>query len=150
MPFVENVSRDAIVMGIHSVFDYEKDLLIQITDPDSQFPVPLKKFKNVVQHTFWDSEEEDGPTHDQAISLATQILMAWRNNQNILVHCQAGLCRSGAVAEAAIMLGFKEVHTRRWPNRRLGAQLTQILHLPKMTERDYEEVFGGIIVPDWV
>ena len=145
MPFVENVSRDALVMGLHSEFDYEKDLLIQITDPDSEFPVPLKRFRHVVQYKFWDSEEDDGPAHDQAIQIAIQILTAWRNNQNILVHCQAGLCRSGAVAEAAIMLGFKEVHPTRWPNMRLGKQLTDILHLPPMVRKDYDLVFSG----DW-
>lgn len=145
MPFVENISRDALVMGLHSRFD-KHDLLIQITDPDSEFPVPLKPFTNVVQYKFLDSEDDDGPSYDQAIDIATHILAAWNTGRNILVHCQAGLCRSGAVAEAAIMLGFKEVHKRRWPNRRLGAQLTEILHLPKMKQRDYEEVFGGI---DW-
>lgn len=142
MPYVENVSRDAIEKGLHCEYNYDKDLLIQITDPDSDFPEPFYHFKNVVQYKFWDSEEDDGPTHDQAIQIATQILKAWHHGLNILVHCQAGLCRSGAVAEAAIMLGFQEVHKRRWPNRRLGKQLTTILHMPPMTERDYEEVFA--------
>lgn len=141
MPFVENVSRDAIEKGLHHGFNYDKDLLIQITDPDSEFPIPKYEFKNVVQFKFFDSEEEDGPTDQQALEISTQILLAFNRGQNILVHCQAGLCRSGAVAEAAIMLGFTEVHKRRWPNRRLGKQLCKWLHLPQMTERDYEEVF---------
>lgn len=140
-PFVENVSRDAIVMGIHSKFDYENDLLIQITDPDSSWPTPHHKFKNVKQYKFWDSEGEDGPTRGDAVALARDILVAFHHSRNILVHCQAGLCRSGAVAEAAILLGFKEVHTRRWPNRQLGDMLSELLAIPRMAERDYEELF---------
>ena len=35
---------------------------------------------------------------------------------NVIVHCHAGVCRSGAVAELGVMLGFKDTESFRSPN----------------------------------
>jgi predicted protein tyrosine phosphatase len=33
-----------------------------------------------------------------------------------MVHCVAGLCRSGAVTEVGVMMGFEDTHRYRNPN----------------------------------
>jgi hypothetical protein len=35
---------------------------------------------------------------------------------NVVVHCFAGICRSGAVAEVGVMMGFDDVGRTRIPN----------------------------------
>jgi len=35
---------------------------------------------------------------------------------NVIVHCAAGICRSGAVVEAGVVLGFDDTQTMRIPN----------------------------------
>ena len=35
---------------------------------------------------------------------------------NVIVHCHAGVCRSGAVAEIGVMLGFNDTESFRSPN----------------------------------
>ena len=35
---------------------------------------------------------------------------------NVVVHCVAGVCRSGAVAEVGVMMGFRDAEAFRSPN----------------------------------
>jgi hypothetical protein len=35
---------------------------------------------------------------------------------NVIVHCVAGVCRSGAVCEVGVMLGFDDTEAFRSPN----------------------------------
>jgi hypothetical protein len=35
---------------------------------------------------------------------------------NVIVHCHAGVCRSGAVCEVGVMLGFNDTEVFRSPN----------------------------------
>jgi hypothetical protein len=41
---------------------------------------------------------------------------ALANRMNIVVHCVAGVCRSGAVCELGVMLGFTDCEGFRSPN----------------------------------
>jgi len=41
---------------------------------------------------------------------------AKENCMDVVVHCVAGVCRSGAVAEVGVMLGFDDAEAYRSPN----------------------------------
>jgi len=38
------------------------------------------------------------------------------NRMNVVVHCFAGICRSGAVCEVGVMMGFEDTGRFRSPN----------------------------------
>jgi len=88
-----------------------------------EFPEPLYKFKHVAQFEFLDLEEDDLPsaeefkiTDDQAKSLCLLLQQARANHMNVIVHCVAGVCRSGAVCEVGVMMGFDDTEMFRSPN----------------------------------
>jgi len=88
-------------------------MLIQITDPTDNFPTPKFKFKEIHQFEFLDGEipsetvpEEFLITEEQAKKIAELLIKAFKNKMNVVVHCQAGICRSGAVVEAGSIIGF--------------------------------------------
>lgn len=117
MPWIQNVSFDGIQKGHH--FDPGvNSLLIQIVDPDMDFPKPAFPFKVVHQFKFLDIEEEheQAITEEQAMEIARILLDALDNRMNVTVHCVAGVCRSGAVTEVGTMIGFTDTETFRIPN----------------------------------
>lgn len=70
-----------------------------------------------------DSEEDDKMfppeakiTQEQAKEIVGILQNAMENGQNVIVHCNAGLCRSGAVAEVGVMMGFSDTFAPRIPN----------------------------------
>lgn len=121
MPFIQNVPLRSIPLG-HHIEPGENAMLIQIVDPCHEFPSPKYKFKEVHQFEFLDVEDEkdDGwefrITQEQANRLVELLQHALNNRMTVLVHCHAGLCRSGAVAEVGIMMGFDDTETTRIPN----------------------------------
>jgi predicted protein tyrosine phosphatase len=46
---------------------------------------------------------------------------------NVVVHCMAGVCRSGAVAEVGVMMGFRDVGRMRIPNVRVKTMMMREL-----------------------
>ena len=130
MPWIQNVSMKDIKQGNH-IEAGDNSMLIQIVDPAYGFPVPLKKFKEVHQFEFLDIER-DGLTNDgsgnwtdmsefaitdeQAEQIVTLLRKALDNRMNVVVHCHAGVCRSGAVAEVGVMMGFDDSESFRSPN----------------------------------
>jgi predicted protein tyrosine phosphatase len=110
-----------VKQGLH--FDAGvNSMLIQIVDPAYEFPVPLKKFKEVHQFEFLDVEatdkefEEFACTQEQAAELVRLLKHALSNRMNVVVHCHAGICRSGAVCEVGTMMGFDDTEVFRAPN----------------------------------
>ena len=97
-------------------------MLIQIVDPASEFPTPAKQFKETHQFEFLDAEREDKfpdeckVTDDQAAELVRLLQHALENRMNVVVHCHAGVCRSGAVCEVGVMMGFDDAEAFRAPN----------------------------------
>lgn len=97
-------------------------MLIQIVDPGVEFPTPKLQFKEVHQFTFLDVEKNDlypdevKITDEQAEKLVGLLQHARSNHMNVIVHCHAGLCRSGAVAEVGVMMGFDDTGRIRSPN----------------------------------
>lgn len=118
MAFIQNVSFSEILKGDH-ISAGENAILIQIADPEGIFPMPNHIFKDIYQFNFFDvdTEKEDGSfTIEQSNEIVAILTSALRDNRNIIVHCTAGLCRSGAVCEIGTMMGFTDTGKRRIPN----------------------------------
>ena len=130
MPWIQNVALSDIKRG-HHILPGENAMLIQIVDPAMEFPEPAYKFKEVHQFEFLDIEEDgmtnmgDGKwtdmsefavTQAQADRLVELLQHAQANRMNVIVHCVAGVCRSGAVCEVGVMMGFDDTEVFRSPN----------------------------------
>ena len=131
--WIQNVARADIPEGNHRG-DGTNTVLIQIADPAAFFPVPKHKFEEVHQFEFLDLEdndecEEDGfkITDEQAAVLVAILQHARELGMNVLVHCYAGICRSGAVCEVGVMLGFEDTGAYRQPNLRVKHKMMKQL-----------------------
>jgi len=122
MPWIQNISLGDVHKGFH--FDPGvNSMLIQICDPPGNFPVPKFQFKEVHQFQFLDVEKDDFVideamrcSQEQANELVRLLQHALANRMNVIVHCHAGICRSGAVCEVGVMLGFDDTEVFRSPN----------------------------------
>lgn len=105
MPVIQNISRVALRDGLH----IPATVLIQITDPCTEFQKSLNEFDNVHQFEFLDTEldREFCITPEQGSEIAEILKTAMHNNQDVLVQCNAGIYRSGGVAIAATLIGFE-------------------------------------------
>jgi predicted protein tyrosine phosphatase len=130
--WIENVSRSDVRLGHHSDLG-ENVMLIQISDPPGDHPTPHRKFKEVHQFDFLDAEDADGFDEDfkisdeQAAELVRLLQHALDNSMNVLVHCHAGICRSGAVTEVGTMMGFTATERFRQPNLRVKHKMMKAL-----------------------
>lgn len=122
MPWIQNVALSDIKRGVH-INPGENAMLIQIVDPPGDFPTPKYTFKEVHQFQFLDIEENDFAldeamrcSHEQAAELVHLLQHAMANRMNVVVHCHAGVCRSGAVCEVGVMMGFDDTEVFRSPN----------------------------------
>ena len=131
---IENVSWDDVKHGWHSDMG-ENAMLIQIADPATFFPEPKKAFKDIHQFEFLDAEdnevdrygEEPLISDSQAETLVDLLKYAYENKMNVLVHCHAGICRSGAVVEVGTMMGFTPTNRYRQPNLRVKHKMMKAL-----------------------
>ena len=147
--WIENVARDDIRHGWH--YDCgENSMLIQISDPPGDHPTPKWKFKEVYQFDFLDAEDDDGFDEDfkitdiQAADLVWCLDRALANHMNVVVHCHAGICRSGAVVEVATMMGFTATDRYRQPNLRVKHKMMKVLGWT-YDENEKSEGTGGTI-----
>ena len=121
MPRIQNVALVDINKGRH-IRVGDNSMLIQIVDPAMVFPTPKHQFKEVHQFEFLDLErydkwgEEFKITDEQAEQLVKLLQHALDNGMDVVVHCVAGVCRSGAVCEVGVMMGFKDTEDYRSPN----------------------------------
>ena len=120
-PWIQNVSMSEIETGSHFP-PGENAMLIQIVDVDMDFPTPKYQFKEIHQFKFNDVEDYESVdpemkcSQEQADKLVELLKHALENRMNVIVHCHAGICRSGAVAEIGVMLGFRDTEKFRQPN----------------------------------
>lgn len=123
--FAQNVSMVDAKQGNYRKMD-GSTVLIQFADPDKRFPRVRGEFVETHQFHCWDVTKSD-PAWEQlkdhafsvqhAQHLAQVLMNAWTNQHNVLVHCVAGLCRSGAVVEVLVSaFKYQEVHKNRIPN----------------------------------
>lgn len=146
--WIENVAAADIPQGWHHEAGINS-MLIQIADPAGWFPTPAKEFKEIHKFEFLDAEDEDGFPEEAKISdeQANQIVKllqhALNNHMNVVVHCMAGLCRSGAVAEVGIMMGFQDTEKLRIPNIRVKQKLMKVLDWTYDKEISMPDVSSG-------
>jgi predicted protein tyrosine phosphatase len=151
--WIENISKSDIILGHHSDLG-ENTYLIQIGDPASTFPKPKYNFKNVAQFEFLDAEDDDGfpdeakISDEQAKQIVDILKFALDNNMNVMVHCHAGICRSGAVTEVGTIMGFTATEKLRIPNLRVKHKMMKALGLTyDSTEKPYEVARNGSHFP---
>ena len=66
-------------------------------------------------------------SHEDAAKLVALLKHALDNKMNVVVHCFAGICRSGAVCEVGVMMGFQDAERTRIPNLRVKQKLMRQL-----------------------
>lgn len=132
--FIENVSKSDVRLGHH--YDAGPNaMLIRIQDPATEFGKIKYDFKEVYEFEFLDAEDSDGfedeckIQDEQAQEIVRLLQRALENRMNVVVHCHAGICRSGAVVEVATMMGFTPADRYRQPNLRVKRKLMQVLGL---------------------
>jgi predicted protein tyrosine phosphatase len=109
-------------------------MLIQIMDPcPSWWPDPAHEFREIHRFEFMDVERDDKwpdeakITPAQAEEIVRLLQHALDNRMNVVVHCMAGLCRSGAVTEVGVMMGFDDTKRFRSPNMMVKHSLMKAL-----------------------
>lgn len=139
--WIQNVALADIPKG-HHIDVGANAMLIQIVDPAMEFPVPKHEFKETHQFEFldiegdcktnlgngeWTDMSEFAITDEQAAQLVALLQRALDYHMNVIVHCHAGICRSGAVAEVGVMMGFEDAQAFRAPNLRVKHKMMQQL-----------------------
>ena len=61
---------------------------------------------------------------------------------NVIVHCHAGVCRSGAVCEVGVILGFEDTDAFRSPN--LLVKHRMMKHLGLTYDADEPHTINGV------
>jgi predicted protein tyrosine phosphatase len=89
---------------------------------------------------------------EQAAELVRLLHHALDNSMNVLVHCHAGICRSGAVVEVGSMMGFTPTERFRMPNLRVKHRMMRVLGLTYDSDEKQEAINGvmtssGIVLP---
>jgi predicted protein tyrosine phosphatase len=144
MPWIQNVAATDMSHGWH-IDVGENSMLIQIMDDDQWWPTPKHSFKEIHKFIFLDIEGDcktnlgDGELTDmkhfaisdkQAQELVDLLKHAMDNNMNVVVHCLAGVCRSGAVVEVGVKMGFQDPETFRSPNILVKNKMLKAAGLP--------------------
>lgn len=136
VPWIANVSKLSIESGKYDVnlpeFDSNKTILIRILDPSYYFEVPAQDFEEVHKFSFFDTNQESDPdsiTDEDAEQISDILKNALDKGKNVIVHCTAGRCRSGAVVEVGTVLGFKDLDIYRQPNIVVKSKLLRALGL---------------------
>ena len=130
--FIQNVSLSDVKNGRH--YDAgENSMLIQIVDPNMEFPKAKCKFRNTLKFKFLDAEDKDD-TDEKITDADAQYIIeglqhALDKHMNVIVHCHAGICRSGAVAEVGVIMGFEDTKIFRQPNLLVKYKLMKVLGL---------------------
>lgn len=137
MPYIENVPQIAVELGTHKL-SAKGSILIQITDPTGDFVVPKFKdeFERIDNFRFYDVTEPlygnnrllEPITQDQADWIVRLLEFALEKDYNVIVHCAAGICRSGAVTEVGVIMGFIAVHENRLPNVEVKSKMLRSLY----------------------
>lgn len=151
MPWIENVAAADIPIGFHHDVG-PNSMLIQIMDTDTTWwPEPKQQFKERHKFEFLDVE---GPDHvkdermkisdAQAEQLVGLLQHALDNRMNVVVHCMAGVCRSGAVCEVGVMLGFSDTERYRQPNILVKHKMMKVLGWT-YDENEYVNAYGQLV-----
>lgn len=154
--FIENVSKSDVRLGFHMDAG-PNAMLIRIQDPATEFGkiARAEMFKEVYEFEFLDAEDADGfedeckIQDEQAAELVRLLQRAQENHMNVVVHCHAGICRSGAVVEVATMMGFTPTDRFRQPNLRVKHKMMKCLGWTYDAEENHSST-GGYISNDGI
>jgi predicted protein tyrosine phosphatase len=152
MPWIQHFSRADIRDGLHYAPN-QNTVLIQIKEAThGEFVVPKYKFSQVYQFAFDDVSSPVDPwaiTDEQARDIARILRNSYSCAQNIIVHCQAGLCRSSAVAVAGKYIGFQLEDKTRIPNVLVQSKIMKALGIQIAAETsvfaDWDQRLDGDI-----
>ena len=132
----------------------EKTVLISLLDSDKQQHLPKGStadqwFARIAMYVDDVNPPEVGAmTVKQAAELYEFLLMAYKNRCHVVVHCTAGLCRSGAVVEFLWRhFGYSEVTHVRLPNSHILNLLEDQGGFTR-TKDDFEKIFNKLN-SDW-
>ena len=132
MPWIQNISLEEAAAGNHPD-PGKSSMLIQILSAGRTFPQSPYPFAETYRFAFSDIEDDhplaeaQGITDRQAEDIARVLVRALRKGMNIIVHCHAGIYRSGAVCDIGVLLGFTDTKRMRIPNKRVRRKLVQAL-----------------------
>ena len=85
-------------------------------------------------------------TQTQANELVRLLQHALDRRMDVVVHCHAGICRSGAVAEVGVMMGFNDAEAFRSPNLLVKHKMMKCLGWTYDSEEPH--TINGIAVPE--
>lgn len=133
IPWIQNVSLSDIARGLH-IDPGPNAMLIQICNSSEDFPKPKYEFREIHRFEFLDVEEKDPVidekmrcSQEQANQLVALLTRARDLHMNVIVHCHAGVCRSGAVCEVGVMMGFRDTEVFRAPNLLVKGRMLRAL-----------------------
>lgn len=113
-----------------------RDWLISVFSSSGKPVSPSTEFGRVLSLQFDDVEEADEGkviSEDQAAEIAAFVASAEQEGVKTLwVHCDAGICRSGAIVEACLVKGHQtdeEVSNGRVPNRMVFTKVRRAMGL---------------------
>jgi len=130
--WIENVAASDVSTGYHYACG-DNAMLISITDPAGWKPKKHHTFKEIHEFEFLDAEDEDDfpdeakISDEQAEQIVALLKHALNQHMNVVVHCYAGICRSGAVVEVATKMGFTPTDKFRDPNKRVLSKMMKAL-----------------------
>jgi len=130
--WIENVAASDVSTGYHYACG-DNAMLISITDPAGWKPKKHHTFKEIHEFEFLDAEDEDDfpdeakISDEQAEQIVALLKHALNQHMNVVVHCYAGICRSGAVVEVATKMGFTPTDRFREPNKRVLSKMMKAL-----------------------
>ncbi len=130
--FIENLSMKDCINGMH-LLEEDNTVLIQIQDTGAKFCHPKfkDKFVGISKFQFEDTHDESTfsncITDEDAMHIAKILLDCLDKGRHVVVHCHAGICRSGAVAEVGEMLGFTPTDKFKIPNTLVKRKLLKAI-----------------------
>jgi hypothetical protein len=120
-----------------------------------EFPEPMYHFRETYQFKFLDLEKSDDCINDawkisdeQAAELVRLLQRADDEHMNVVVHCVAGVCRSGAVCEIGVMLGFRDTEVFRSPNLLVKHKMMKVLGWTYDSDEPHT-IDGAPVDEDW-
>ena len=151
MPWIQNTSMSDVKRGTHRN-PGPNAMLIQICDPPGDFPEPHFTFQEVHQFQFLDVERDTEVLDEamrcsqaQADELVRLLQHAQANDMNVVVHCHAGVCRSGAVCEVGVMIGFQDTYVFRSPT--LLVKHGMMRNLGMLYDEQEAHTINGVTLP---
>lgn len=118
-PWVQNIGE-----GAAEVFEpTPNDVVVSITEPGREARL-RKGWADMLRLEFQDYDSERKHPADAVLFTATQAARTSRflrkhRDKNIVVHCAAGISRSGGIVDA-ILHAFPEYEDRGWPRHPNG------------------------------